>query len=67
MALQPFVWPWPLFSFLILYTIGRTPWTSDQPIATVIIVQYLRLLITYTVTDIKLQLWFTVDIDFELG
>jgi hypothetical protein len=23
-----------LFSFLILYTIGRTPWTGDQPVAT---------------------------------
>jgi hypothetical protein len=22
-----------LFSFLILYTVGRTPWTADQPIA----------------------------------
>jgi hypothetical protein len=33
MALQPFVGPWPLFSFLILYTVGRTPWTGDQPVA----------------------------------
>jgi hypothetical protein len=33
MALQPFVGPWPFFSFLILYTIGRTPWTRDQPVA----------------------------------
>jgi hypothetical protein len=33
MALQPFVGPWPLFSFLILCTIGRTPWTGDQPVA----------------------------------
>jgi hypothetical protein len=32
-ALQPFVGPWPLFSFLILYTVGRTPWTGDQPVA----------------------------------
>jgi hypothetical protein len=31
-ALQPFVGPWPLFSFLILYTVGRTPWSEDQPI-----------------------------------
>jgi hypothetical protein len=22
-----------LFSFLIVYTVGRTPWTGDQPIA----------------------------------
>jgi hypothetical protein len=33
MALQPFVGLWPLFSFLILYTVGRTPWTGDQPVA----------------------------------
>jgi hypothetical protein len=33
MALQPFVGPWPLFSFLILYTVGTTPWTGDQPFA----------------------------------
>jgi hypothetical protein len=33
MALQPFSGPWPLFSFLILYTVGRTPWMSDQPVA----------------------------------
>jgi hypothetical protein len=27
--------PWNAvhFSFLILYTVGRTPWTSDQPVA----------------------------------
>jgi hypothetical protein len=31
-ALQPFVGPWPLFSFLILYTVGRTPWTGDHPV-----------------------------------
>jgi hypothetical protein len=33
MALQPFVGPWPLFTFLILYTVGRTPWTGDQTVA----------------------------------
>jgi hypothetical protein len=33
MALQPFVGPWPLFSFLIFYTNGTTPWAGDQPIA----------------------------------
>jgi hypothetical protein len=33
MALQPFVEPWPLFQFLNLYTVGRTPWTGDQPVA----------------------------------
>jgi hypothetical protein len=33
MALQPFVGPWPLFGFLILYTVGRTRWTGDQPVA----------------------------------
>jgi hypothetical protein len=32
MALQPFVGPWPLFSFLILYTVGRTPWMGDQTV-----------------------------------
>jgi hypothetical protein len=31
-ALQSLVGPWPFFSFLILYTIGRTPWTGDQSI-----------------------------------
>jgi hypothetical protein len=33
MALQPFVGPWPLFQFLNLHTVGRTPWTGDQHIA----------------------------------
>jgi hypothetical protein len=33
MTLQSFVWPWPLFQFLNLYTVGRTPWTRDQPVA----------------------------------
>jgi hypothetical protein len=32
MALQ-FVGPWPLFQFRNLYTVGRTPWTGDQPVA----------------------------------
>jgi hypothetical protein len=32
MALQPFVGPWPLFSFFI-FSVGRTPWTVDQPVA----------------------------------
>jgi hypothetical protein len=32
-AIQPFVWPWPLFQFLNLYTVGRIPWTGDQPVA----------------------------------
>jgi hypothetical protein len=32
MAVQPFG-PWLFFSFLILYTVGRTPWTGDQPVA----------------------------------
>jgi hypothetical protein len=30
---SPFVGPWPLFSFLIIYTVGRTPWAGDQPVA----------------------------------
>jgi hypothetical protein len=25
-------WTWPFFSFLILYTVGRTPWTGEQPV-----------------------------------
>jgi hypothetical protein len=33
MALKPFVGPWPLFHFLNLYTVDRTPWTKDQPVA----------------------------------
>jgi hypothetical protein len=33
------LWPcspcvtWPFFPFLNLYTVGRTPWTGDQPVA----------------------------------
>jgi hypothetical protein len=33
MAQQSFVGPWPLFQFLNLYTVGRTPRTGDQPVA----------------------------------
>jgi hypothetical protein len=34
MAPQPFVGPWPLLQFRdLLYTVGRTPWTGDQPVA----------------------------------
>jgi hypothetical protein len=34
MALQFFAGPWPLLQFRNLcYTDGRTPWTSDQPVA----------------------------------
>jgi hypothetical protein len=33
MALEPFVGPWPLLSFLISYTDGRTPWKWYQPVA----------------------------------
>jgi hypothetical protein len=34
MAIQHFVGPWPLFlSFIILYAVGRTPWTGDKPVA----------------------------------
>jgi hypothetical protein len=25
--------PWQLFQFLNLYTVGRTPWTGDQPVS----------------------------------
>jgi hypothetical protein len=33
MALRLFVGPRPLFQFLDLYTVGRTPRTGDQPVA----------------------------------
>jgi hypothetical protein len=34
MTLQPFVGPGPLLQFRnLFYTDGRTPWTSDQPVA----------------------------------
>jgi hypothetical protein len=33
MALQLSVRLWPFFSFLILYTVGRTSWTEDQAVA----------------------------------
>jgi hypothetical protein len=33
MALEHFVGPWSFSSFLIFYTVGRTPWTGDQPVA----------------------------------
>jgi hypothetical protein len=33
MALQSYVGPRPLSRCLILYTVGRTPWTGDQPVA----------------------------------
>jgi hypothetical protein len=33
MALQPFLGPSLLFRFVILYTVGRTPRTGDQPVA----------------------------------
>jgi hypothetical protein len=34
MALLSFVGPWPLLQFRnLFYTDGRTPWTSDRPVA----------------------------------
>jgi hypothetical protein len=34
MALQPFAGRWPLLQFRNhIYTDGRTPWTSDQPVS----------------------------------
>jgi hypothetical protein len=33
MALKFFVGSWQFFSFLILYTVGRTPWMGDEPVA----------------------------------
>jgi hypothetical protein len=32
-ALQPFVRISPLFQFIDTYTVGRTPWKGDQPVA----------------------------------
>jgi hypothetical protein len=32
MALQLIVGPWSLIQFLNLYTVGRSPWTGDQPV-----------------------------------
>jgi hypothetical protein len=32
MALQPFVGSSPLFGFLILCTVGKTPWMGDRPV-----------------------------------
>jgi hypothetical protein len=31
MAAQPFGGPWPFFSLLIPYTVGRTPWWGISP------------------------------------
>jgi hypothetical protein len=33
MALQLFLGLGSFFSFLVLYTVSRTPWTGDQPLA----------------------------------
>jgi hypothetical protein len=33
MAVEPFVGAWPLFQFRSFYTVGRTHWTGDQPLA----------------------------------
>jgi hypothetical protein len=33
MVLQPFLSLGRFFNLLILYTVGRTPWTGDQPVA----------------------------------
>jgi hypothetical protein len=30
---SPLFGSWQLFHFLNLYTVGRTPWTGDQPVA----------------------------------
>jgi hypothetical protein len=35
MVLQPFVGPWPLF----IHTVGRTPWSGDQPVARLLPIQ----------------------------
>jgi hypothetical protein len=33
LAVQALCWTSAVFSFLIFYTVGRTPWTGDQPVA----------------------------------
>jgi hypothetical protein len=33
MAVQPLVEFWPLFNSFNFYTVGRTPWTGDEPVA----------------------------------
>jgi hypothetical protein len=33
MALRFYVGPWPLFQFLNLHTVVRTPWMGDPPVA----------------------------------
>jgi hypothetical protein len=34
MALKLYVGPWPLLQFRnLFYTVGRTSWTSDQPVS----------------------------------
>jgi hypothetical protein len=39
-ALQPFVGPGPLLQFRnLFYTVGRTPWKSDQPVARTLHIQ----------------------------
>jgi hypothetical protein len=44
MALQP-LWTLAAFQFLNLYTVGRTPWTGDQPVS--------RSLPTHTTTQTR--------------
>jgi hypothetical protein len=36
---SPFVGPCPLFQFFHLYTVGRTPWEGDQPVARPLLAQ----------------------------
>jgi hypothetical protein len=33
MVVQSFLGTWPFFNVLILYTVGRTPWTGEQPVS----------------------------------
>jgi hypothetical protein len=42
------LWTWKLFQFLNLYTVGRPPWTADQP--------PVRLLPTHRVTQTQNKL-----------
>jgi hypothetical protein len=36
MALHTIVGPRPLFGFVILYSVGRAPWTGDQHVASLL-------------------------------
>jgi hypothetical protein len=37
--LQPFIGPWPHFSFLILHPVSSIPWTGDQPVSKLLLTE----------------------------